>query len=252
MAFWSTEKFALEQGQSPIVSDFDKERLEHGRYYMRLDREFLVTPDGSTDGPLSCDEKCVRIPPGQFALLFTLESVTIPANTIGFISVRTPEKIKGLINVSGFHVDPGFKGHLKFSVYNAGNSLICLDFESRCFLLWLSDLDRSTEDTWDKKNKFAKNVITAKDREQMCDMRHSPAALHNRLKKMEEQVSAIVAVGVVIVFPLLLAFGVTTFEHWFGEKTDKVTTGGLVLVSSLLTSFVIVGVYAIYRRFIKK
>jgi deoxycytidine triphosphate deaminase len=162
MAFWSTEKFAAEHNRFSIISDFDKSRLEHGRYYLRLDREGLVTPEGSTDGSLPGDDKCIRIPPGQFALLFTLESIQIPASAMGFISVRTSEKIKGLINVSGFHVDPGFKGHLKFSVYNAGNRLICLDYESSGFLLWLCDLDRPTEDSWDKKMHSSKILLRQK------------------------------------------------------------------------------------------
>lgn len=243
MAFWSTEKFETEQNRCSIVSDFSKDRLEHGRYSLRLDREVVVTPDGLTDGPLPGEGKSLPIPPGQFALLFTLESVNIPTNAMGLISVRTSEKIKGLINVSGFHVDPGFKGHLKFSVYNAGNRLIYLDYESPCFLLWLCALDRPTEDSWDKRNKFLKNVIPAKDREQMCDKRHSPAALNNRLEKLERQADAIVAVGVIIVFPLLVAFGVATFEHWFSEKADKIGTGGLVLGSSLFTGCLILLVF---------
>ncbi len=64
---------------------------------------------------------------------------------MGFISVKTSEKFKGLVNVSGFHVDPGFKGHLKFTVYNAGNKPIFLDYESACFLLWFSFLDKVTK-----------------------------------------------------------------------------------------------------------
>jgi dCTP deaminase len=136
-----------------------------------------VTPDGSNDEPKPGEGKYLRIPPGQFALLCTLESLDIPHNAMGFISVKTSEKIKGLINVSGFHVDPGFKGHLKFSVYNAGNRLICLDYGSECFLLWLCSIDRETKDTWDVKNKFLKSEIKAQEREQMSEESHSPAAL---------------------------------------------------------------------------
>jgi len=62
------------------------------------------------------------IPPGQFAYLLTEEVVRIPSSAMGFISLKFGVKGPGLINVSGFHVDPGYWGRLVFSVYNAGPS----------------------------------------------------------------------------------------------------------------------------------
>lgn len=173
-------------------------------------------------------------------MLYAMEFVSVPDHAVGFISVRTSEKFKGLVNVSGFHVDPGFKGHLKFSVYNAGNNCICLDYESECFLLWFCSLDKPTEDTWDKKNQAQRCLVTASDHEQLGDRRHSPAALHARIQKLEDSVNAIMAVGVVIIFPLLIAFGVTTFEGWFAKTIDrnKITYSALIVGTSFVTSLV--------------
>ena len=56
------------------------------------------------------------IPPGQFGLILTNEVVTIPNDLIGFISIKAKIKFRGLINVSGFHVDPGFHGHGIFTL----------------------------------------------------------------------------------------------------------------------------------------
>ena len=50
------------------------------------------------------------IPPGQFAFLLTAETVTMPDNAIAFISIKARLKFNGLINISGFHVDPGYRG----------------------------------------------------------------------------------------------------------------------------------------------
>ena len=58
--------------------------------------------------------------PGQFAFLLTDEIVEVPDSAMALISIKAKIKWRGLINVSGFHVDPGFKGRLIFSVYNAG------------------------------------------------------------------------------------------------------------------------------------
>ena len=71
---------------------------------------------------------------------------------MGFISLRTGLKFQGLINVSGFHVDPGFKGHLIYAVYNAGPSLIHLARGMNLFKIWFADIEVSTT------NKYVRNV----------------------------------------------------------------------------------------------
>lgn len=86
------------------------------------------------------DKEHIVINPGQFALLLTHEKVNIPIDKIAFISIKASIKLRGLINVSGFHVDPGFKGNLVFSVYNAGSGPISLVKGEACFLLWFAEL----------------------------------------------------------------------------------------------------------------
>ncbi len=53
-------------------------------------------------------------------------------------------------NVSGFHIDPGYKGRLVFAVYNAGPSTLPMKYGERLFSLWIADLD-STDDRPRKK-----------------------------------------------------------------------------------------------------
>jgi dCTP deaminase len=62
----------------------------------------------------------VTIEPGDFALMLTEERLSLPTTHMGMITLRLRYKALGLINVSGFHVDPGYTGHLIFAVYNAG------------------------------------------------------------------------------------------------------------------------------------
>jgi hypothetical protein len=57
--------------------------------------------------------------PGQFALVRTLEVVKVPPEMVGLISIRSEYKFQGLVNVSGFHVDPTFSGNLIFAVPSA-------------------------------------------------------------------------------------------------------------------------------------
>ena len=73
-----------------------------------------------------------------------------------------------MINVSGFHVDPGYKCRLKFWVYNAGNQDIHILRGDPTFLIWFSDLDHETEDPY-TKNLPGYNEITSEDLRQIDD-----------------------------------------------------------------------------------
>lgn len=63
---------------------------------------------------------------------------------MAFISMKTGIKFKGLINVSGFHVDPGYKGKLVFSAFNASPSPIQICAGDPIFKIWFAKLDRTS------------------------------------------------------------------------------------------------------------
>ncbi|HEV3189974.1 MAG TPA: hypothetical protein VGY54_05730, partial [Polyangiaceae bacterium] len=91
------------------------------------------------------DAEAFAIPAGQFAFLMTEETVTVGANALAFISMRAGTKFRGLVNVSGFHVDPGYHGKLLFAVFNAGPVSVHLKQGDPCFLIWYADLDAVSE-----------------------------------------------------------------------------------------------------------
>lgn len=83
-----------------------------------LGREVFLS-SGETVRYLDGNES-LTIESGDFALMLTEESLALPPTHMGMITLRMRYKALGLINVSGFHVDPGYRGHLIFAVYNAG------------------------------------------------------------------------------------------------------------------------------------
>jgi dCTP deaminase len=85
------------------------------------------------------------IPPGQFAYLMTHEVVKVPKSSMAFISMKATFKMKGLVNVSGFHADPGWEGRLIFAVFNAGPAPVHLHQGLPLFLIWFADLDQPSE-----------------------------------------------------------------------------------------------------------
>lgn len=111
----------------------------HASYDLRLGEEVLVTPEKE---PRKLEESQVlNILPGQFAVLTTKEYLKMPDNLLGLITVRFSYKSKGLVNISGFHVDPGFNGHLIFSVYNTGPATVSLRQGESVFSIFFTEID---------------------------------------------------------------------------------------------------------------
>jgi len=118
---------------------FDSEQAKRASYDLSLGEEVYIT---GQDYPKRLSEKnpFVTIPRGQFALLMTKEYVRLPDNYLGLISIRLGKKEQGLVNISGFHVDPGFEGKLTFSVFNAGPMDVVLKYGQPTFMIFFYKL----------------------------------------------------------------------------------------------------------------
>lgn len=143
--FWGTER--IKAALPDLIDDPCVSRLDFASYHLRVGREVYVSPmepkralRGVPKILLEPNQGFV-IPPGQFALILCEEEVRMPSDAIGFISMRAGYKHRGLVNVSGFHVDPGYKGHLIFSVFNAGPNPVPLARWEPCFVIWFADVD---------------------------------------------------------------------------------------------------------------
>jgi dCTP deaminase len=145
VAFWSSQ--TLEARLNQLVPETGTHAIDCNAITLTVGPEIYITP--SVDHPLPSthtkqlltEKQPFAIPPGQFAFLLTEETVSVPASAMAFISMKATYKLRGLINVSGFHVDPGWNGRLIFSVFNAGPTPVPLERGLPLFLIWYADLD---------------------------------------------------------------------------------------------------------------
>lgn len=149
MAFWSSQ--TIEANLSRLTDNHDRDMIDCNALTLRLGPEVYVTPGLEHPSPKSHTKQLlvpgapIAVPPGQFAFLLTEEKVTIPPELMGLISIKATYKLKGLVNVSGFHVDPGWSGRLVFTVFNAGPATIQLERGLPLFLLWIAELDEPSK-----------------------------------------------------------------------------------------------------------
>ncbi|NGO54526.1 dCTP deaminase domain-containing protein [Allomesorhizobium camelthorni] len=157
MAFWSSQ--TLESRVGELVAGAEAPKVDCNSIELTVGREAYVTPNltdiYTTTKQQLQHEQAFQIPPGQFAFLLTEETVKVPPTAMAFISMKATFKMKGLINVSGFHVDPGWEGPLVFAVFNAGPAPVHLQRGLPLFLIWYADLDHPSE-----KRKTAPGATT--------------------------------------------------------------------------------------------
>ena len=218
MAFWSGNKLTVEIPRQKIVEEFHVGQVDCSSYTLTLGEEFFVTPDHSmpvrknTKRTLAASKRWDQslpetqrveggpmiVPPGQFAFLLTEEFLRIPHSAMGFISLKSSAKWRGLINVSGFHVDPGFHGRLIYSVYNAGPTPIQLNRGQDLFLLWLADLDDCATSDYAKKQARPLLEIPSTMVSEVNRQIHSLQALSERIEAVANRITIIWSVAAIL------------------------------------------------------
>ncbi len=201
--FWSGETLrdrlpeliTLEDGTAASENNIDC-----AAYPLRIGSEVFITPNYESPEIRNHTKQALEenqhfnIPYGQFAFFLTEEIVHVPEDAIAFISFKAKYKFQGLVNVSGFHVDPGYKGRLIFSVYNAGPKSITLRRGQKFFLIWYASLDKKSNyikkaegfneigvDLINSINGEVYNPIALKDR--ITDLRDEIKDVENNVKK---------------------------------------------------------------------
>lgn len=243
MAFWSGEELA--EHLPGLIDVFNPKNLDCASYRLSVGDQVFATSDKFASSAPSAalvsvledpPNNLLRIRPGQFAFLMTLESVRVPSNALALISIRAGYKFKGLINVSGFHVDPGWEGKLLFSVYNAGPAEVIVERGEPMFLIVYADLDRASAKTYNGGSKGQVD-IKASLLTNMTEQVFSPLMLQRHLVELEKRtneidtkldksmstVNAAITALIVIVTLLIAVFTLfaTIAPGWFGVTLAK-------------------------------
>lgn len=158
----------------------EKRFSSNWNYDLRLGDEVYLS---SKELPIKLTnrENIVSIKPGEFALLITREIVELPGDVMAFINVRFSYKQKGLINISGFHVDPYYRGKLIFSVYNAGPNDILLEKDEEVFMIFFQRLPRCIKRP--KKDRKSYHTIPL---EMVANIQGRSASLASNAEKIRQ------------------------------------------------------------------
>ena len=140
MSFLAQRELLFEMDNGRLIAEnYEAKCVRQCSYDLRLGKELYLAGE-AVPRFLTEEEPYVSLAPGQFAILTCHEVVDIPRNMMAFISVRSKYKLEGIVNISGFHVDPTFKGVLRFGVQNAGPADILLKLYEPTFTIFFAAL----------------------------------------------------------------------------------------------------------------
>lgn len=224
MSFWANQRWIREAVNFEVVSGFNENhgtKLKDGCYKLAVGDEIILSASDSTEGSayrrLTGDEE-IRLRPGQFAYLITAESIRVPFTVLGFINVATKFKLEGIVNISGFHVDPGYCGKLIFTVFNASPSDIVLHRGLDLFRLWLCDMDGAGGDSNTRFDHLPKDLAKG-----MKGSYSSAFALAERISYVEKTVESLrisrlqVGLGIIFIALFLLPFVAGLYANLYSE-----------------------------------
>ena len=84
-----------------------------------------------------------KISPGDYVIVNTYERFDLPLNIYGRVGLKTTLSLKGLINLSGPHIDPGFKGTLSLGLSNFGPRAVTVRSGDPVFTIEFEELTES-------------------------------------------------------------------------------------------------------------
>ena len=217
MAFWSDK--TLKEKLGGLITPYHDDCIEGNAYTLSIGGRAYITTDDSSGHKrnLQVGSNGLVIPSGQFALIETRETVKVPTSAMAFISIRAKIKFQGLINVSGFHVDPGYEGKLVFGVFNAGPKRIYLSQNQDIFLIWYADL---TGDNERGRQGRGKAEISADMVNKINSPVTSPQTLNDKFERQRTNNAIFQTVGAVLLSVALVLFGVAA-TSWF-SYIDKI------------------------------
>jgi dCTP deaminase len=166
----------------------DKDNLKQASYDLCLGKEIYMVGNAAPQ-ILTKDTPYATLVPGQFAILTTHEIVSMPSELLAFISLKSTYKFQGLVNISGFHVDPTFEGKLRFGVQNVGPSDIRLKFGEPTFTIFFATLssDRTGKSRKEDGNTHfrpASNGIRLQDVQLLGGGSLTLASLHKEVERL--------------------------------------------------------------------
>lgn len=227
--FLAREQIEKLVGAGKLIAErYDKGQLQQSSYDLRLGSDVYV---GGKSAPkkLSDAFPYLTIKPGQFAILTCYEGINLQKGDLekgelshmAFIALRSTFKMQGLVNISGFHVDPTHQGTLLFAVQNVGPSDILLKYKEPTFTIFFAQVKGDIGPT--RSNEIGVRFKPKLEGIRLQDVQSlgGGSVTISELRKQITDLRRIVLVYAPIVVAALIALILDIVQHWQSAPVTK-------------------------------
>jgi dCTP deaminase len=126
--------------------------------------ELGISPNGFKLNPAGIDlrvDREIRLEPKQQTLVASIETVELSDQLVGFLHLRSSLAREGLF-ASLALVDPGFRGQLTVSLYNAGDSTVNLAKGERFIQLSIIRLGKPAINEYSGRYQNSSGVVASR------------------------------------------------------------------------------------------
>jgi dCTP deaminase len=125
-----------------------------------------IEPEPGSINPAGIDLRAIKpltIKPGHHALAATMEKVGLPNNFLGILHLRSTFAREGVI-ASLALIDPGYRGQLTISLYNAGERPVIIEEAERFIQLTLFRLGKPAKRSYTGQYQNSSGVVKSRRR----------------------------------------------------------------------------------------
>lgn len=176
-----------------LVTDASIHHVEVCSYDMRVGTLFPIDGDVNEESP-----ERLKVRPGDFIRLFTLEELTLPPELCATVFALNKRSSEGLLVLNPGHVDAGFCGPLMVTAWNLSGQDQLIERGDRILKVVFESVDApgptscQPADRESRERKFRKKAVTtgARGLGQLIEANSdSPVATHDDLAELRHQMT---------------------------------------------------------------
>jgi dCTP deaminase len=186
-----------------IIDPFNEPNLQPASYDLRVGKRALVS---GMENEIDLESKrSFTLKAGDFALMTTLERITLSKEVVGHIGMKSYYVRKGVILLAGLQIDPGWDGYLVLGMYNASPRNITLDYQSSICTVDFYALSVPASQPFVTGEEQKQGLIPKMDKDYLRTLEtQTLSEMSESVRQLSTNVSTLTTVTYKVMIPMLL------------------------------------------------
>jgi len=186
-----------------VIDPFYEPSLQPASYDLRIGKRMLISGE---EAEIDMEKRgSVTLKAGQFALMTTLEKITLSDDIAGHLGMKSYYVRKGIVLLAGLQIDPGWDGYLVLGMYNASPRSITLDYQSPICTVDFYKLAVPVSKGFQTGEEQRAGFIPKVDKDYLRTLEtQTLSEMSEAVRRLSENVSMLTTITYKIILPILL------------------------------------------------